>query len=288
MSKKHKKDGTSPTHVGAGSASDDWRKIEAHIEELLRGQHSKAAVEAAKEVHKSRPTSQSESLLVRAYQARIRDLLKLGMAVEARSLHDLVVHRFPSARAAMDEALVELHLQEGNLDALLAPLEDPGLAPAAREQLETVIRQHVYDLRALSRTSLLSPDSSLRQAAGALLPAFEKVTSAPVEDADLLLLEVSHRSPLAPWKALANAIAHFYRREDTVCRRWLGAIPQDSVPARLVAAIHSMLGSPATPSLSSAAQKLVAATGAGGAALRNALVSLESAFVGRKRQQISK
>jgi hypothetical protein len=288
MSKKHKKDGTSPTRVGASSPPNDWPETEAHIEELLRGQHSKAAVEAAKELHKRRPTPQSESLLVEAYQARIRDLLKLGMAVEARSLHDLVVHRFPSARGAMEEALFELRLQEGNLDALLAPLEDPGLAPAARERLETVIRQRVYDLRPLSRTSSLSPDSSLRQAAGALLSVLEKVTSGPAEDADLLLPEVSRRSPLAPWKALANAIAHFYRREDTVCRRWLETIPADSVPARLVPAIHSMLGSAATPSLNSAAQKLVAATGGGAPTLRNALVSLESVFAARKRQQISK
>ena len=286
MSKKHKKDGNSPTRVWDRSDPDNWLRAEAQVEQLLSGQHSKAALEAAKDLHKSCGTPQSENLLVRAYQARIRDLLKHGLAIEAKSLVDLVVKRFPAASASMEDALLELRLRAGNLDALVAPLEDPKLASELREKIENTIRQQVFDLHALSRVSTLSPASRLRQAAGALVSALEKVTSGPVEEADLLVPEVSQRSPLAPWKALVNAIASFYRRDDRACRQWLGSIPGDSVPARLVPALNSMSGSGNSP-LNSAAQKLIAAVGAGDAVLRDALVTLESAFVAEQRKQIS-
>lgn len=58
----------------------------AGVHELIAGQHSKAAVEAAKELHKRCATPASQSLLIEAYQARIRDLLRLGMLVSEENL----------------------------------------------------------------------------------------------------------------------------------------------------------------------------------------------------------
>ena len=60
------------------------------IRELIAGQHSKAAVEVAKGLYKRHATAESEGLLILAYEARIRDLLKQGMSVKARSLLNLV------------------------------------------------------------------------------------------------------------------------------------------------------------------------------------------------------
>ncbi|MBV9339674.1 MAG: hypothetical protein JO159_02135, partial [Acidobacteria bacterium] len=101
------------------------------------------------------------------------------------------------------------------------------------------------------------------------------MTSGPIEESDLRLPEISRRSPLAPWKALVNAIVSFYGRGD-------------SVPSRLVPASDSMLGSAPCASGNFSAQKLIAASAPGRATLESALVSLESAFAARKRQQISK
>jgi hypothetical protein len=298
MTKTHKKDNRSPaaawertshrlqTAGRGGSDSDDLPAAEARVRELIVGLHSKAAVEAAKELHKRHATPASECLLVDAYEARIRDLLKHGMSIEAKSLLNLVIERFPSARARLEEVLLEVRINEGNLDEFVAPLGDPNLAPTVRERIERAIRQRVFDLSALSRASSLPPTHRLREGAAALIDALKVVTCGPVEESDLLLPQLSHRSPLASWKALVNAIAAFHRRDDETCRRWLQAIAPDSIPARLVPAMQAMLGCSTIPALNSAAQKLVAATQTGRETLRVALVSLESAMAAKKRPPI--
>jgi tetratricopeptide (TPR) repeat protein len=127
----------------------------------------------------------------------------------------------------------------------------------------------------------------LREAARALTAALKAVTSRPADEADLFLPEVSRRSPLGSWKALINAIAAFYRRDDTSCRRWLQTVTADSVPARLVPVMQVMLGSEGGAGLNSAAaQNLVAAIGAGEEALRQALADLEAALAAQKKPPI--
>ncbi len=257
------------------------------MRELIKGKHSKAAVETAKELHKRHPTPSSEALLMDAYQARIRSLLEHGMSTEARSLLNLVIQRFPSVRTKWEQLLLEVRMQEGNLDEFVAPFADPNLDPFVREKIETAIRQRVFDLTALAQVSSLPPGHSLREAAKALTAALKAVTSRPADEADLFLPEVSRRSPLSSWKALINAIAAFYRRDDTSCRRWLQTLTSDSVPARLVPVMQVMLGSEGGASLSSAAaQNLVAAIGAGEEALRQALADLEAALAAKKQPPI--
>jgi hypothetical protein len=269
------------------SAREPFLAAEARVRELIEGKHSKAALETAKELHKRHPTPSSETLLMDAYQARIRGLLEHGMSIEARSLLNLVLQRFPSVRTRWEQLLLEVRMQEGNLDEFVAPLTDPNLDPFVREKIETAIRQRVFDLTALAQASSLPPGHSLREAAKALTAALNAVTSRPADEADLFLPEVSRRSPLGSWKALVNAIAAFYRRDDTSCRRWLQTITPDSVPARLVPVMQVMLGSEGAASLSSAAaQNLVAAIGAGEEALREALASLESALAAKKQSPI--
>ena len=257
------------------------------MRELIDGKHSKAAVETAKELHKRHPTPSSEALLMDAYQARIRSLMEHGMSIEARSLLNLVIQRFPSVRTRWEQLVLEVRMQEGNLDEFVAPFTDPNLNPFVREKIETVIRQRVFDLTALAQVSSLPPGHGLREAAKALTAALKAVTSRPADEADLFLPQVSRRSPLGSWKALINAIAAFYRRDDTSCRKWLQTVRSDSVPARLVPVLQVMLGSEGGASLSSAAaQNLVAAIGAGEEALRQALADLEAALAAKKQPPI--
>jgi len=284
MSRKHK---TTAAHPRTGSEVPEAVVVgEAAVRGLIAGKHSKAALEAAKNLHKRHATPASESLLLEAYQARMGDLLRHGMLVEARSLMDLVIGRFPSATVQLEDLLLEMRVNDGKLDDVVARLADADLPPPARGKIERAIRQQVADLSSISHASSLPPGHSLRKAAAALAAAFEGATRGAVGPSDLVLPEVSRGSPLASWKALVNAIAAFHRRADADCRRWLQAIAPDSVPARLVPVIQTMLGSASEGALSSAAQRLVAATGAGGDALRPTLAALESALAAKKPKLI--
>ena len=138
----------------------------------------------------------------------------------------------------------------------------------------------------MAAVSSLQPEHALRRAASALASAFQAVTQGPVEDALLVLPEVSRRSPLASWKALVQAIAAYHRREDAKCRKWLEVISADSLPARLVPCLTAMTGAANGARFSAAEQKLLTATGAHAAALRSAVEALEEAFQNKKQARI--
>ena len=262
----------------------------ARVREQIAGRHSKTALQLAKDLYKHSATPESEALLTDAYKARIDDLLKLGMTVEAKTLLGIVRERFPSALPRLTDLGREISAQDGKLEEVVAPLADPELPAGDRERIESFIRQRIHDLPALAGVSSLPPEHSLRTAASAVAAALQAVTSGPVEDAVLALPEVSRRSPLAPWKALIRAIGCYYRREDEECHRWLQTIPIDSVPARLLPAFAAMLRtepvSGAEVKLSLAEEKLVSLTADHGTALRAALTSLEDALRERKQKQI--
>ena len=262
----------------------------ARVREQIAGRHSKTALQLAKDLYKHSATPESEALLTDAYKARIDDLLKLGMTVEAKTLLGIVRERFPSALPRLTDLGREISAQDGKLEEVVAPLADPELPAGDRERIESFIRQRIHDLPALAGVSSLPPEHSLRTAASAVAAALQAVTSGPVEDAVLALPEVSRRSPLATWKAMIRAIGCYYRREDEECHRWLQTIPIDSVPARLLPAFAAMLRtepvSGAEVKLSLAEEKLVSLTADHGTALRAALTSLEDALRERKQKQI--
>ena len=255
------------------------------IRELIASRHSKAAVELAKDLHKRAGTPESEALLLDAYQCRIEDMMRLGMAVEAKMLLQMVGERFPLSRARMLDLQWEITAAEGRLDHIVAPLADVNLPAKVRERIEIFVRQRVYDLPALAAVSSLPPEHPLREGAVALEAAFRAVTSGPVDDQVLALPQVSRRSALGGWKALIWAIASFYRREDDACQKWLRLVPADSAPARLIRPLLAMLGTATAKSeFNAAEQRLLSAVGGGSAALRPTLVALEQALTEKKRK----
>jgi tetratricopeptide (TPR) repeat protein len=287
MSRKHK-NGNHPG-LKAVSGVSGARPPETEvlrIRELIVGRHSKTGVELAKDLHKRVGTTETEALLLDAYQCRIEDLLRLGMAVEAKALLQMVGERFPRSGSWAVGLQREIAVVDGRLDEIVAPLQDANLAPEVQERIETFVRQRVHDLPALAAVSCLPPKHPLREAAAALAAAFRAVTRGPVDDRVVALPEVSRRSPLAPWKALIRAIASFYRREDDVCRTWLQAVPKDSAPARLVRPLMAMMGADATADFNGAEQRLMAAAGDGSAALRPALAALEVALAAKKHRAL--
>jgi hypothetical protein len=263
---------------------------ETGIRQLIVNGKFKTALDRAKELHKARGSAASEALLIDAYAARIQSLQEQNLALEAKSLLELVRERYPTARARLDELSATSAARAGALDELLAPLNHlelnhlelnhPELSAERRAAIEMAVQNGVADLAALAACAALPAEHSLRVAAAALDAALTAVTSAPVTDEEIALPAVSRRSPLAPWKLLVRAIAYFYRGEDDACRECLGAIKPESAPARLAPAMHAMLtpgAKPAAP-LSPAAVALVARTTATSAALRNELERLDRAF----------
>jgi hypothetical protein len=292
MSKKQNKKNTPASNATSSQEAARLLPEEAgQVREQIAGRHSKAALQMAKDLHKRYGSAESEALLVEAYQARIDDLLKLGMNVEAKALMEIVKERFPAAAKRLADQQRAISGHEGKLDEVVAPLGDPILPSDDRERIENFIRQRIYDLPALAAVSSLPPEHSLRSAATALAAAFLAVTTGPVEDAVLALPEVSRRSPLASWKALVRAIASYHRREDEECRKWLQTIDDDSLPARLGPVLLAMRrGKPnasgSSSKLTPAAERLIAIAGDHGAALRPALAAMEKAFETKKQGTI--
>jgi hypothetical protein len=258
----------------------------ARVRELIAGRHSKAALQVAKDLHKRAATSDSETLLVDAYRARIEDLTRLRMTVEAKALLAIARERFAAAVSRWEDLEQELCVLDGRLDGIVGPLRNPGLSVDERARIETFIRQRVDDLPALAAVSSLPPEHSLRVAASALAAAFQAVTAGNLDDELMTLPQVSRRSPLAPWKVLVRAIACYYRHEDAECREWLVAIPEDAVPARLIPAMSAMLGTKCEVRFTATETALIEAAGDHGAALRSSVAMLETAFAARKKQPI--
>jgi hypothetical protein len=266
----------------------------SRVRDQIAGRHSKAALQLAKDLHKRCGTVESEALLVEAYQARIDDLLKVGMTADAKALLGIVNERFPAAAQRLADQRQEICALDGRLEEVVGPLGDPDLQAKDRDRIETFIRQRIHDLPALAAASSLPAEHPLRVAAAAIAAAFQAVTEGPVEDETLALPEVSRRNPLASWKALVRAIASYYRREDEECGKWLLAVADDSVPARLIPALAAMRATKlktkqetkAESRFSPAEEKLITVAGDHGAVLRPALAALEKAFLGKKQRTI--
>lgn len=247
------------------------------MRQLLAGGDHKAALEGAKAFHHASGTASSEALLVEVYAERIRSLIRRNLTLEAKSLADLVRQRYPSARKRLNELIAPVAPHTRSLEELVRPLTDPTLDATARAAIERVLQQDVWDLGALAGCDALPADHSLRKSASALERAFVAATSGPVAEDALALPEVSHRSPLAPWKLLTRAIASFYRGEGESCRRYLDGIDPASAPARLVPAIQALLTGDAAALLTPGATTLRARI-TRESTLRRSLEDLDQAF----------
>ena len=260
---------------------------EASVRQLIASGDHKAALEQAKNIHKACGTTASEALLVDAYAERIRSLIRRDLSLEAQSLIELVRQRYPSAKARLGSLIAPVKSRPAPLDELVRPLNDPDLDAAERAAVERALQQQLHDLPALAGCDALAVDNPLRQAASALDRAFVAATSGPVAEGALALPEVSRRSPLAPWKLLVRAIASFHRGDDESCRRDLGAVDPEAVPARLIPAIHTMLTGEAAGALTPAAAALHARI-TRSTPLRSAAEALDQAFTSGHKGRILK
>ncbi len=260
--------------------------IETSIRQLIVNGKSKTALDNAKEFHRKQGNAASEALLIDAYLARIQALSAQNLTLEAKSLIALVRDRFPSARERLEALNATAAARGGNLDELLGPLNDPELSAERRASIEQFIRTEVTDLAALAGCTALPAEHGLRKAAAAIDRAFSVVVSGPVTDDQILLAEVSHRSPLAAWKLLIRAIACFYRDQDEACEECLAAIGPGSAPGRLLPALRAMIqGKPGARPVEAA---LISRIVVGAGSLHATLANLDRAFAHEEPGRIFK
>ena len=250
----------------------------AEISRLIACGECKAAVDAAKQLHKRLGTPASEALVVDAYAARLRSLADRKLWLEAAALLQIVQQRYHQARDRLKEIQLSLSVRGGKLEDLLRPLNDTALSPERRSLIETAIRQDVDDLSALARCSSLPENHLLRKGAASVIQVINAVTSRLVTDEELALPEVSRRGPLAPWKLLVRAMACFYRHDDEGCERCLAAIDPESVPARLAQVLRAMQGDSTEAGLTPVEARLLAYVTGQRKLLHHALESLDGAF----------
>ena len=286
MSGKHQKAKTPPPPAGSRTDPGPLISQAGEVRTMLARGSTKSAVELAKEIHKRCGTPASEAVLVEAYGARIRSLLEHGLTAEGKALLELVRERYSSAKQTLADIDIVVSGPESGLEDLVRPLNDPALPKERRAAIESTIKRRMTDLSALAQCAALPPDHPLRVGAAALGGSLASVTSGPVTDDALLLPQVSHRGPLAPWKQLVRAIAYFYRQEDAACDRCLQGIDPGSVPARLVSPLRAMLAQRRDASLRAASTALVSQVGGNMETLRRALESLDAAFATKAQSRI--
>lgn len=213
----------------------------ADVNALIASGKCKQAVELAKEHHKRANTVESRRLLVQTYVARIEQFHSKGMGKEAQTLLEMVQQRFPAERHLLEETQVKTLASGGRIDELLRPLASEQISPGVRASIENALARNVTDLAAVASCRSLPPDHPVRAGAAAIWKAFSAVTSGPVNDSDVALTEISHRSPFAGWKMAIRALALFYRHDDAGCRRALDAIPAESAVKPVETLVRQML-----------------------------------------------
>ncbi|MBI3181928.1 MAG: hypothetical protein HYZ28_07270 [Myxococcales bacterium] len=259
--------------------------VASKVRALIASGDTKGAVEQAKQAHALQRSPESEALAVEAYRARIDALRGRGLNLEADQLAALCQKRFRSASAAAPSAL-------GRLDEL-ARLVRTAATEHERLVAQATLREQLSDPRDLLRCPSLAEDDPLRLSAAAVATAFERATSAPIAEGELreILSAVARKSPLAPWKLLAHAIALLHRRDDGACASVLAMIDPASPPARLVPAVTTVLRGGAgaakgEPPPSPASAALVDQVLGRDPRLRECLGALDAAFEKKKPKHV--
>ncbi len=275
-------------NVSAGKKTGAPVPEESQILELLKEKKFREALESAKVRHKRLSSAESERLLAQAYVARMTEMLSQGFLTEAEPLLNLVWQRYPAQRPLFAPLQRRLDLLQSGLGGMLGALAEPAVSEERKQEILDFLRVETTDLKPLAASSALPPDHPLRAGAAAILEALERVTSGPVDAERVDLREIPRRSPLAPWKALVQALASLYAGKAEECRKWVSLMGEDTPPGRLGPVIVSLLDGSALPENSSrAAAALATAVNPSLAPLREKLETLEEMFGKKETKKLA-
>ncbi|OIP38332.1 MAG: hypothetical protein AUK47_12175 [Deltaproteobacteria bacterium CG2_30_63_29] len=256
--------------------------------QLARGK-AKAALEAAKSLHKAAPSPDSLALLVDAYLARLEEFVAKGAYGDASALLEVVVERYSTSgvRALQERihaARKGLESAQAGLDGVLARLADETLSSAERAELETFLLEELDDPSRVASSEALPVEHPLRQQAGEISRAFAAVCSGPVDDEVLSLGAIPRRSPFAAWKLMIRAIALFYRGELDKVREHLLRLPEKAAVRRLVPVFETLLAPAAERDFRGPVGQLCQAIAPDSEELERALLRVDKAFARLRTQ----
>lgn len=259
-----------------GSLSEEQDIVSA----MLAGGEVEAAYVRAESLHKRDECSLSAALLARACAARIDRAIPDQKASQVRAMVKAAVQRLHGHGLEFERRLDYLSAWHGDAGGLLRPWAASVPSVEERTRLGEEVRRWIRDPRHVATCAALDEQHELRIAASGIWEAFSAVTRGPVADEQIALPEVSRRSPLAPWKYLVRALAHFYRGEDPEARRNAARIPADSAPGRLAPVIEAMMNPASPPPLPASGRRLVKRVAPDPGRLRRCLQSADR-LIGR-------
>jgi hypothetical protein len=271
--------------MGKKHRQRDVQSTRMRLEQLLGKGDARGAVDAAKQLVREQPGATSEELAVRAYAARIRELIGEGLGREAAALASIVRERFPAHIASQAPLLEEARLAAGDFAALLTELRD--VSEERRAAIEERLLPWMADPAALAQSAVLDPGDPLAREARIAAELFEIVTSRLATPEELAPLgEIRRRSPFAPWKLLIRAIDAFHRHEDERLAANLAAIDPRSPAKRAADVLAELTTGNRKPGWSFAAERLIDRISGGRATIAARIRAIESASHSDDRRQL--
>ncbi len=255
----------------------------AEIEEKLEGGQHAEALRHARTLCAREPSERALELRLRAYLARVDELIRRGCEIEAATLVDMAAQEHPRERTRIMRRRDYMLAWRGDVDALVAPLADPGDDGVRRGEVEAEVARWVTDPALVAGCGSLPDGHPLRMAAEQVREAFDAVTTREVGAEEIALAGIPRRSPLAGWKMLVRAMDAFHRGDDASCERALGAVDDGTPPGAIKAAMLDIVHGRRPES--DAARAVAEEVGAAGGELGERLEALDRAVeTGRRRK----
>lgn len=266
--------------MGKKHRQRDGQTIRTRLEQLLAKGDTRGAVDAAKQLVRDEPGAASEELAVRAYAARIRELIAEGLGREAGALASVVRERFPAHASSQASLLEDARLAAGDFSAILAELREA--AEERRAAIEDRLLPWIVDPAAV-----VAAEDPLGREGRIVAEVFEIVTSRIATPEELAPLgEIRRRSPLAPWKLLIRAIDAFHRNEDERVATNSAAVDPRSPAKRAADVLMELTTGKQKPGRNFAVERLIDRVSGGRATLAARLRAIETASHGDDRRRL--
>lgn len=266
----------------------EQRKTESarvRLERLLAEGDTRRAVEAAKDLVREQPGTESEALAASAYVQRIGTLIAEGLGREAGAMAAIVRERFPAHLSGYAAALEDAGLAAGDFDSILRQLSTA--ESAQRAAIEERLMPWLTDPRAIAGSSVIDPADPLAREAADVADVFEIVTARLASPEELARLnDVRRRSPLAPWKLLVRAIDAFHRNDDARVASNVAAIDARSPAARAGALLTGLTTGTGKKEHSFAAERLFERISGGRVTIAAQLRNIEDAANNDDRKRL--
>jgi hypothetical protein len=164
----------------------------------------KQALKDAKVCYRQEPAEPHRQFLEKALCARGTELLKMGLAPQAREVAQDLLELGITVAEIRDQAAVlcySLGIQSANA---------PGLSADA----EAAIGYQLADRAVVKPSSVSATSTDARRGANTIRQALEAVEQGREPEALAILKDIPRNSPFADWKLFARGLAAYYREDN--------------------------------------------------------------------------